>query len=758
MPSHVEAALEYVSKRGWPVFPLTPNGKTPMLPGGFHKATTDENQIRLWWDRWPEANIGVPCGAKTFCVVDVDPAHGGDDTITALRDEHGDLPATLVQITGSGGAHYLFRADPRVGNSTSKIGPGIDTRGNDRGYIVVAPSMHEVGTRYTWHDQSAELATIPEWLVAKLQNGHYRPIEAPETAEITFDPISGGGDRDSGLLERARAYLRECEPATQGQGGHAKLLWACTAMVHGYELSDADAYNLLASEYNPRCVPPWDLSNPKEEREFRRKITEGRKDKSKPRGWLCEELKADEAVLEHARDQANKLIQASLAKAARKKSVPAAVPASAKTPAPTPQSLPEYVMRPPGLVGDVVAHINATARKAQPLLALATSYAFCGALFGRKVRDEWDLRTNIYCLGVAESGAGKDHSRQVVKRLCAEAGVANDLLGGEEVTSDAAIATRLERTPSVLFLWDEIGHMLTNMMSRFSSGHRQGIVPYLMRLTGSARGIFLGKEYATEERKDIVQPNVCVYGTTVPSVLYEGLTTSEIRDGLLGRLLVFRSLDDDPDIDDISSRCADVPAALVQRVKDWFAFKPQPAAADGDIRQVTGAYQVTIPTSDGAQEVFHALRSDVRRRRASALCDDNPQAPLWARVEEHARRLALIMASGDCQSAYSAVVTREHAESACMLAMYCMTHFVQAVALHVADSESERHLKKIMQMVEESKSSGLTQRTITRRTQTLPKRMRDDLIATLTDGGFIVKTKLNGRGIRYYHPQYLDTK
>jgi len=736
MPSHLEAALAYAATRGWPVFPLRIKGKQPLLPQGFHKATTDEKQINEWWNRWPLANIGIPCGEKTFCVIDVDPKSGGNDSLEALIQKHGPIPETLTQITGSGGVHYCFQPDERIGNSASRIGQGIDTRGNDRGYIVVAPSMHELGKQYAWHDQDAPIVEVPEWVFE-----YMRPRE-PKSPPPPPQPRRQALPIDVNVEERARAYLRECEPAVQGSGGHSRLLWACTAMVHGYELDNETAFQLLADEYNPRCDPPWNLANPSELREFRRKISQGHHEKQKARGWLLTELyTTDEIFMEHARAQAEAIIRAA--------QPPDLIPIETVSPIENQEKeaisrLPLHVLQPPGLVGDITSLINKTSRKPQPLLALATSYAFCGALFGRKVRDEWDLRTNIYCLGVAESGAGKDHSRQVIKTICADAGIQADILGGEEVTSDAAIASRLDTNQSLLFLWDEIGHMLASITDKASSGHRRGIAPYLMCLTGSAKTVFIGKEYADGNRIDIVQPNVCIYGTTVPSVLYNGLSSAQIRDGLLGRLLVFRALDDDPEINDNNSKVCSMPKSLIERVQEWFQFQPDPPEGAADIQKIVDVHQVTIPTEPKAQEVFLALRSDVRKRRNKAIKEDSPQSPLWSRVEEHARRVALIVAAGDCMNPYSAMITREHAESACELAMYCVLHFIHDTAAHIADSETERWMKKIRQMITAAGAQGIPQRTITRRTQAISRRQRDDIIQTLLDAGYIIRVKPTG--------------
>ncbi|WP_344319469.1 bifunctional DNA primase/polymerase, partial [Nocardia ninae] len=52
-----EAALQ-AAARGWHVFPLRPNAKTPALQGSWQgHATTDPDQIRQWWNTKPRRNL-----------------------------------------------------------------------------------------------------------------------------------------------------------------------------------------------------------------------------------------------------------------------------------------------------------------------------------------------------------------------------------------------------------------------------------------------------------------------------------------------------------------------------------------------------------------------------------------------------------------------------------------------------------------------------------------------------------------------------
>src|ERR1051326_4439165 len=100
--NRLTAALAYATA-GWPVFPCQwrgPQRKKPLPRYGYCDATIKLSVITGWWSRWPDALIGTPTG-KNFVVLDVDPRHGGDETLVAL----GGAPATPTALTASGGRH-----------------------------------------------------------------------------------------------------------------------------------------------------------------------------------------------------------------------------------------------------------------------------------------------------------------------------------------------------------------------------------------------------------------------------------------------------------------------------------------------------------------------------------------------------------------------------------------------------------------------------------------------------------------------------
>jgi len=154
----LDCALSY-SALGIPVFPTKPN-KSPYTARGFKDATTKPQVIRAWWREHPKAGIGIPTGnASGWLVLDRDDRHGGDASLCALVEQHGDLPSTQEAATPSGGAHYVFKYPSGVtlGNSAGKLGKGLDTRG-EGGYIV-APGCE--GAR-RWVN-ALDPADAPKW-------------------------------------------------------------------------------------------------------------------------------------------------------------------------------------------------------------------------------------------------------------------------------------------------------------------------------------------------------------------------------------------------------------------------------------------------------------------------------------------------------------------------------------------------------------------------------------------------------------------
>lgn len=164
-------------------------GKHPisyLVPHGLHDATTSPSDVEAWWKTVPRANVGIRTGAESgLVVVDVD-GQTGTEALHTLADRHGRFDALWVR-TGSGGWHaYLAHPGLAVPNSTRRLGPGLDIRG-DGGYVVAPPSRHASGEMYQWQGARRDPPPMPEWLVELARPSAQPPAHEPaEVRRVRF--------------------------------------------------------------------------------------------------------------------------------------------------------------------------------------------------------------------------------------------------------------------------------------------------------------------------------------------------------------------------------------------------------------------------------------------------------------------------------------------------------------------------------------------------------------------------------------------
>jgi hypothetical protein len=222
----IDAALIY-ARRSWEVFPChsparTPGSctchhtdcnspaKHPRVSGGLNSATRDEGLIRRWWASWPHANVAIRTGAASgIVVVDVDPDHGGDDSLRAVLAAHEPLPPGRTIRTGSGGLHlYFAHPGETVRNDAGRrLGPGLDIRG-DGGYVIAPPSVHASGARYAVAGRGGDIPEMPGWLLDLLRKEEPAPRAAPSARAVEHG--------DAWARAAADGELQELRHATAG--------------------------------------------------------------------------------------------------------------------------------------------------------------------------------------------------------------------------------------------------------------------------------------------------------------------------------------------------------------------------------------------------------------------------------------------------------------------------------------------------------------------------------------------------------------
>jgi hypothetical protein len=256
----------------------------------------------------------------------------------------------------------------------------------------------------------------------------------------------------------------------------------------------------------------------------------------------------------------------------------------------------------------------------------------------------------------------------------------------------------------------------------------------LMELYSSANKLYIGKQRAEGEARRIVQPHVCVWGNTAPDVFYSGISTAELRDGWLGRVVTLIS-DSRPKYKLVEH--SEPPEALVQMTQAWIARRPAPQEGEGNIQSACDAHQVLVPTSADAMNVFEAFRDEAWERMMA--CDrigDDSQF-LWGKALQQARTIALIIAAGERFELPE--ISGSTAQYAVDFIRVCVSNFSKAIAANVADSEWESAKQKIFKIIQKAGSSGISKMELTRRTQQFrDRRVRNEYIADLVESGKII--------------------
>lgn len=215
--ANLTAALS-LAAAGLPVFPAGPD-KRPLLVGWQEKATTEEEQIRKWWNGYPSALPAIVVGRAGLVVIDCDRHPGGDDGIKAFKQLVSANGTKLANVpmtkTARGGAHLFFRQPPGepLGNGRGELPNGIDVRGVG-GFVIAPGAVLPDGKRWQSVDgrplladafKAGAIPELPQWLA-----GIIRPNRSPNGDPIdeyarSFADIPGANSRSRGEAYAATA-------------------------------------------------------------------------------------------------------------------------------------------------------------------------------------------------------------------------------------------------------------------------------------------------------------------------------------------------------------------------------------------------------------------------------------------------------------------------------------------------------------------------------------------------------------------------
>lgn len=672
MTAVLDAARDYL-RRGFLPVPIPAGQKRPVLRGWNALRLTEDDLPRQFGTA--DTNIGLILGEPSGWLVNVDL-----DCVEAraLANDYLPLTPAMTGRVSTPGSHRWYIAP---GVATVQHKDPVDRRmivelRSTGGQTVVGPSIHPSGEPYEC--LSAEPAHVPGPMltacVAALAQAVIRArhgdMSSPKpAAALTLRPPGQTDD----VERRAIAYLEKMTPAISGQGGHAAAYTAAVAMVHGMALAPERALDLLLAHYNPRCEPPWT------EKELRHKVDDAvKKSHDKPYGWLRDAQPAEHTDVD---------IQPLLARL---------LPGTVESPfEPTPEPpvdpgpTPDHLLHIPGFVQEVMEYTLETAQYPEPVLAFCGALTLQALLAGRKVRDASDNRTNLYVLGLANSGAGKDHPRKVNQKILLEAGLPECL--GDHFASGEGIQDRLFRQPAVLFQTDEIDLLMSAINSAKDARH-EGILQVLLKMYTSANALFPMRVKAGGEQGVIDQPCLCLFGTAIPKHFYQALSLRMLTNGFFARLLILDSRKRSKGCD---GNIRDVPTSTVGTARWWIEFQP------GEHRHNLSQWHPVPRLVDQSAEAGAILRefrdqADTQYSLAEERSDQAAMA-IWARAHEKARRLALVYACS--QNHMEPLISADAANWARDFVDHQTRRMLFMASQHASENEFDARCKRLVEVL-----------------------------------------------------------
>ncbi len=726
---------------GYAVIPIMPGSK---VPGRFtqgewkpypdwtrhcDRATTDvELDI---WRHWPDCGVGVACGAVV--ALDIDTLDG--ELAIALADLAatmlGDTPC--IRIGQAPKRLLVYRAEtPFAGRKRHPLEVLA------RGQQFVAHAIHPgTGRPYEWPEDT--LLDVP-------LSGLPVVVEAQVLAWL---------DRAYSMIPaemKPRTLIGDAAPGTAWQGpsdprGTLEAVQLALAFIPNVDLDGTswitigNALKAALGDEGKDLWCAWSRQSSKSGGSGRSDTPERRWSRLRPhsigagsiyamaieRGWVPPPEVTLNAV---ATEQAAQPHPAAglLAKIAAMQ--------GAAQPSSIPYRVPPDLLDVDGALRLFIDYATRTAVSPQPFLALGAALCLIGAVAGRRYRTPTDLRSNLYAIGIADSGGGKDHARRCVKRLLFAAGLER-YLGGEDFASSVGLLTSLQLHPARLFQVDEFGQFLRLVLNPRAPFHKAAIWTELTKLFTSAAEPYIGSEYADQNQKPrttIQQPCACVWGVTVPAPFWSALEGGALADGSLARFLVFLTDDDYPERNDAPA-VAEPPPELVAALQAIAAGNPDHDHG-GNLATGMQAGAAIIPYTVPLTVEAEAVMATVRRDATELLRSNRGTyaTAMFGRYAENTAKLAMLTAVS--RNPAAPITEARDIAWAARLVEHCIGTLLREADRRVADNETEARHKKMLEVIRAGRRLSRTE--LVRKTQFLSRREREEILASLTESGLVI--------------------
>jgi hypothetical protein len=369
---------------------------------------------------------------------------------------------------------------------------------------------------------------------------------------------------------------------------------------------------------------------------------------------------------------------------------------------------------PPGLLGLLVEH----GAKSTPFMTKRPALAGSLAGFAAATRNRFAVRIgpanhvplNLYVAAVGPTSRGKESALRIAEAVAAAGGVKPVAFASAEGLHQTFAAERKDGCDpkTQLLTMDEWGRALQQIKAD-KAGHQRAVMTKAMECHGLAIGGTLKERKYAKAKDDVPavrNPFLGALFATTPETLLDAITSIEVVDGSLNRILTVH-LEDDPELRPLDAidngplpkRLIDLLARLhmpeVKEVGNGHFVGKTTIRSFKDAEHVTVADQgfLVIKPSPVALLVLDGFRHD-----AAKLCRADTQlGPLWGRAFEHAARVAGNVALGEaCMDRGPLAISQDAAAWSVGFVAWCIEGTARMLRRNLADTDAERTRNRIM--------------------------------------------------------------
>lgn len=366
------------------------------------------------------------------------------------------------------------------------------------------------------------------------------------------------------------------------------------------------------------------------------------------------------------------------------------------------------LLHPPGMLGDIAAYYNATARSPQPGFAVQSALAVASIVLARNFRTTTGNHTSLYFLNVAKSSTGKEHGKTIIEEILEAAGL-DSLLNGGGYTSAGAVFSTLLRKPRHITIIDELGRYLEATNGKSQTNYLEAnteLMEAIGRLGGQMRPkaystMTLSKEKAEEfAARKIYNPAITLYTMTTPSTFFNSISSNAIADGFINRFIIHQS--DMPRRVRDHKEQIDVPYKITKWIKEVLDRAGYNAGNTDD--PTNRPTFITLAMTGEALAIHRVFE-----QTCIDLADDLEQfgmAELPGRSAEMAMRISLIVALSKNPDATA--VSADDMEWSIKYIEQNLRQMVGTMKMNVSGSEFEANKKAMLSKLRLMGDDGIT--------------------------------------------------